>query len=132
MQIWEKQMKTSLFRILLIAGALLMAVNVSWALPPMQRSFSGEITAVNHDERILSLRSNDGRVLSFKWNRSTRFLSQGNRHCMCVLRVGSVAKVYYRREIGQLILRQANVRVANDARCTFKTEIFNNHFLCAD
>ena len=112
-------MNTTL-NILLLGGSLLLAsVTQSGALPPRQHSVSGVITDIDHDARTLTLApSNGDQPLVFVWKDSTR-LSQGwSRMCLGTLKSGQPVKIYYRREVDQLVPREVSLRTETKARCT--------------
>ena len=106
--------------ILLLGGSLLLAsVTQSGALPPRQHSVSGVITDIDHDARTIMLApSNGDQPLVFDWKGSTRFSQGWSRICLGTLKSGQPVKVYFRREVGQLVPREVNWRTETPTRCT--------------
>ena len=112
-------MNTTL-NILLLGGSLLLAsVTQSGALPPRQHSVSGVITDIDHDARTITLAPSKGdQPLVFAWKDSTRFSQGWSRICLGALKSGETVKVYYRREVGQLVPREVSLRTETKTRCT--------------
>ena len=112
-------MNTTL-NILLLGGSLLLAsVTQSGALPARQHSVSGVITDIDHDARTITLApSNGDQPLVFDWKDSTRFSQGWSRICLGTLQPGQPVKVYYRREVGQLVPREVSLRTEPPTRCT--------------
>ena len=112
-------MKTSLLINLVAVAALVAATANGWALPPRQHSVSGFITDIDHDARTITLApSNGDQPLVFDWKDSTRFSQGWSRICLGTLKSGETVKVYYRREVGQLVPREVSLRTETKARCT--------------
>lgn len=111
-------MKTTL-NIFLLGGALLLAsATESRALPPRQHAVSGVIKAIDYDAHTITLASAKGDKLVFVWKDSTRFSQGWSRICLGALEPGQSVKVHYRREIGQLVPREVNLRTETPTRCT--------------
>lgn len=112
-------MKTTL-NILLVGGALLLAsATESKALPPRQHSVSGIITDIDYDAHAITLTPLKGdKPLVFVWKDHTRFSQGWSRICLGALEAGQPVKVHYRREIGQLVPREVNLRKETPTRCT--------------
>jgi hypothetical protein len=112
-------MKTTL-NILLLGGALLLAsATESRARPPLQHGVSGVIKAIDYDAHTITLAPSKGdKPLVFAWKDHTRFSQGWNRICLGALEAGQNVKVRYRREVGQLVLREVNLRKETPTRCT--------------
>ena len=112
-------MKTTL-NVLLLGGALLLASAIeSRALPPRQHAASGVIASIDYDTHTITLAPSKGdKPLVFVWKNHTRFSQGWSRICLCALEAGQNVKVYYRREVGQLVPREVNLRKETSARCT--------------
>jgi hypothetical protein len=112
-------MKTTL-NILLLGGALLLAsATESRALPPRQHAVSGVIKAIDYDAQTITLTSSKGdKPLVFVWKDHTRISQGWSRICLGALEAGQKVKVHYRREVGQLVPREVNVRKETPTRCT--------------
>ena len=111
-------MKTTL-NMLILGGALLLASAIeSRALPPRQHAVSGVIKAIDYDGHTITLAPPKGDNLVFVWKDSTRFSQGWSRICLGALEPGQSVKVYYRREIGQLVPRDVNLRTKMPTRCT--------------
>ena len=111
-------MKTTL-NILLLGGALLLAsATESRALPPRQHSASGVIIGVDYDAHTITVAPPKGDNFVFVWKDSTRFSQGWRRICLGALEPGQSVKVHYRREIGQLVPRDVNLRTETPTRCT--------------
>ena len=98
-----------------LLGAILffaMAAN-SLALPPRQHTARGVIRSIDYRTDTFTLApAEDGRSLVFFWHDSTQFTHRGSRVCSGGIRPGVSVKVYYRTEMGQLVLRE--IRLPND------------------
>jgi hypothetical protein len=104
---------------LTVATSLLLAATLNlWALPPYQHTVSGVIKAIDYNTRTITLSPPKGDQLVFVWEESTRFSQGWSRICLGALGPGQPVKVHYRREIGQLVPRQVNVRAETPTRCT--------------
>lgn len=112
-------MKVTL-NILLLGGALLLAsATESSALPSRQHSISGVIKAIDYDAYTITLVPSKGdKPLVVVWKDSTRFSQGWSRICLGALETGQSVKVYYRREVGQLVPREVNLRKETPTRCT--------------
>jgi len=94
------------------AGLLLAATNSGWALPPRQESASGQVAVIDRANRTLTLKSKDGGApLTFVWNDSTRFSYKGGC-AKCSFYSGQTVHVWYRRELGQDMLREMSAKGA--------------------
>lgn len=104
---------------IVVAAALLLAgTNHGWALPPLEHSVSGIIREINHESRTLTLAPGKGvQTLQFVWKDFTRF-SQGRiRICRGALESGQPVRIYYRREVGQLVPSEVKLRGDTPTRC---------------
>lgn len=112
-------MKTTL-NILLLGSALLLAsATESGALPPRQHAVSGVITGIDYDAHTITLAPSKGeKPLVFVWKDSTRFSQGWSRICLGAFEAGQNVKVHYRREVGQLVPREVNLRKETSTRCT--------------
>jgi hypothetical protein len=111
-------MKQNLFSLTVAAGLLLAATSNLWALPPRQHAVTGVIKAIDYDAHTITLAPPKGDNLVFSWEESTRFSQGWSRICLGVLEPGQSVKVHYRREIGQLVPRDVNLRSETPTRCT--------------
>ena len=110
-------MKTS---ILLLGGALLLGPTVTgWARPPLQHSVRGVIQSFDYDMHTLTLAPASGaKPMVFVWKDSTRFKQRWSRICRGTLEPGQSVRVSYRREVGQFVPREVNLRSDVGTRCT--------------
>lgn len=112
-------MKTSLLIPTVAVAAFVTATANGWALPPRQHSVSGVITDIDREARTITLApSNGDQPLVFDWKDSTRFSQGWSRICLGTLKLRQPVKVYYRREVGQLVPREVSLRTETLARCT--------------
>ena len=111
-------MKPNFIPMTVAAGLLLAATSNLWALPPRQHAVSGVIKAIDYDGHTITLAPSKGDNLVFVWKDSTRFSQGWSRICLGALEPGQSVKVYYRREIGQLVPRDVNLRTKMPTRCT--------------
>ena len=97
---------------MLLGFALLFTtVSSSWALPPTQHGFRGVVESIDRSTHTLTVAPmKGGQPLVFVWNDSTRFRQGWGRLCSGALQEGAPVKIYYRREIGQLVPREVNLR----------------------
>ena len=96
---------------LLSAALLFTTVNSSWALPPRQHAVRGVIESIDQSTHTLTVTpTKGGKPLVFAWKDSTRFRQGWSRLCSGALQVGAPVKIYYRREIGQLVPCEVNLR----------------------
>ena len=106
-------MKAHFLLITVAAGLLLAATPNLWALPPRQHSASGVVQVIDCASRTMTLTTKDGAApLTFVWNDSTRF----SRTDGCIKRsLGSkqTVRVWYRREVGQNVLREVSTKDAS-------------------
>ena len=103
------RMKAQRMVLTVAAGLLLAATSDLWALPPRQHAVSGVIKAIDYDAHTITLAPPKGDNLVFVWKESTRFSQGWSRICPSALESGQSMKVYYRREIGQLVPRDVNL-----------------------
>jgi hypothetical protein len=112
-------MKTRLALIAFAAGALLAATPKAGALPPLQHSVSGVITSIDYDAHTITLTPSKGdKPLVFVWKDHTRFAQGWSRICLGALEPAQSVRISYRREIGQLVPREVNLRKETITRCT--------------
>jgi hypothetical protein len=106
--------------ILLVGGALLFAsATESRALPPRQHVVSGIITSIDYESHTITLAPAKGdKTVVFVWKDFTRFSHGWSRICLGALQPGQPVKVHYRREVGQLVPREVNLRKETPTRCT--------------
>jgi hypothetical protein len=111
-------MKTSLLIHSVAVAAFVAAMANGWASPMRQHSVSGVITDINRDAHTITLApSNGNQPLFFVWKDSTRFSRGWSSICLGTLQPGQSAKVYYRREVGQVIPREVSLRTETPTRC---------------
>ena len=112
-------MKKSLLIQSVAVAAFVAATANGWALPPRQHSVSGVITDIDREARTITLvPSKADKPLVFVWKNSTRFSKGWSRSCLGKLQLGQPVKVYYRREVGQLVPREVSLRTEPPTRCT--------------
>lgn len=95
-----------LFGALLLVGILTSGFECQ-ALPPRQHAVRGVVESVDHAKRTLVLvepKAKTTRV--FVWTDSTRLRQDGKKAAVEALRVGMEVKGYYRKEVGQFVLRE--------------------------
>ncbi len=103
-------MKTHFLLITVAAGLLLAATPNVKALPPRQHSADGVVESIDCGSRSITLQPKDGGVpLLFVWKDSTRFTRKGGC-AKYTLSSGQTVQVWYRREVGQNVLREINAR----------------------
>ncbi len=110
----------AIVNIFLLGGALLLASATEIrALPPRQHSVSGIIASIDYDAHTITLTPEKGdKPLVFAWKDHTRFSQGWSRICLGALEPGQPVKVHYRREIGELVSREVNLRKETATRCT--------------
>jgi hypothetical protein len=90
----------------LIAAVSLLAGDVS-ALPPRTHSIRGEVIALNADKQSFVLRDERSREeTTIRWKVHSRFMTSDGRAGSCCLNTGVVAKVSFRRELGEKVARE--------------------------
>ena len=110
-------MKSKLIMRSIVFAALLAASPDGWALSPRQHSVSGVIAA-DYDARTITVAPTKGdKPLVLVWKGSTRFSQGWSRICIGTVEPGQPVKVYYRREVGQLIPREVILRTESPERC---------------
>ena len=110
----------AMLNIFLVGGALLLASATEIrALPPRQHSVSGIIASIDYDAHTITLTPEKGdKPLVFEWKDRTRFSQGWSRICLGALEPGQPVKIHYRREVGQLVPREVNLRKEAPTRCT--------------
>lgn len=112
-------MKSKLIMPSIAFAAILAASPEGWALPPRQHSVSGVIAAIDYDAHTIAVAPTKGdRPLIFAWKGATRFSQGWSRVCIGTVELGQSVKVYYRREIGQLVPREVILRTETPVSCT--------------
>ena len=112
-------MKTTLNSAFLGCALLLASAIETRALPPRQHSVSGVIIRIDYDAHTITLAPSRGdKPLVFLWKDSTRFSQGWSRICIGALERGQPVKVHYRREVGQLVPREVNLKTGTPTRCT--------------
>lgn len=112
-------MKTQLALIAVVTGALLAATPEAGAFPPRQHLVVGVIKAINFEAHTITLTPDKGnQPLDFVWKDSTRFAQGWSRICLGALEPGQTVRIYYRREVGQLVPRSVNLRTETTTCCT--------------
>ena len=105
-------MKPCFIPLTVAAGLLLAATPDVQALPPRQHSVNGVIETIDCASRTITLNSKGGAApLTFVWNDSTRFTKKG-ACAKCRLDSGQTVHVWYRREVGQNVLREVSTKGA--------------------
>lgn len=103
-------MKARTLTALLFGVTLLATTPNVMALPPRQHSVNGVVEAIDCPSQTITLKPKDGGVpLMFVWNGNTRFTKKGGC-AKCSLDSGQTVKVWYRREVGQNVLREVNTK----------------------
>jgi len=107
-------MKSPFFIICVAASALLAATSDGWAIPPRQHPVTGIIENIDCARRSFTFRSaGAAQAAIFIWNDGTRFTK--SRGCpKCGLDTGQTVRVSYRREVGQNVLGEVNVKRASN------------------
>jgi hypothetical protein len=109
--------KSKLYLLAVTAAALSLSATTpdAQAMPPRQHSVSGVIETIDCASRTVTLKSKDGAApLIFVWNDSTRFAKKGG----CAksnLDSGQTVRGWYRREVGQNVLREVRTKGASAA-----------------
>ena len=112
-------MKKSLLIQSVAVAAFMAAPANGWAMPPRQHSVFGVITDIDRDAHTITLApSKSNQPLVFVWKGYTRFSRSWSRICLGMLHPGQLVKVYYRREVGQLVPREVSLRTEPPTRCT--------------
>ncbi len=115
-------MKTKLTMTLLGAALLFASASSGWALPPRQHAFRGVIESIDQSAHTFTVAPADGKQsLVFVWKDSTRFKQSGSRVGSGALQIGEPVKIYYRREIGQLVPREVTLSSAAASGCLTAT-----------
>ena len=113
-------MKTELTKMLLGAAMLFAVANSTWALPPRQHALRGVLENIDQSAHTLTVApANGSKTLVFVWKDATRFKQGWSRFCSGALHKGTPVTVYYRREIGQLVPREVNLRSEPATPCDF-------------
>jgi hypothetical protein len=90
----------------LIALLSLLAGDAS-ALPPRTHSVRGEVVAVSPEKESFVLRDQRTREeTTIRWKTYSRFITADGRAGSCCLSTGVVAKVSFRREVGEKVARE--------------------------
>ena len=107
-------MKISSYTKLIGVAALsvaLFASSATWAMTPRQHFVRGIIQNTDHDAHTFTVApTGGGKHLVFVWKEYTRFRQRGTRICSGALAADQPVKLYYRREIGQLVPREISLR----------------------
>ncbi|MBN9688656.1 MAG: hypothetical protein J0M24_00325 [Verrucomicrobia bacterium] len=112
-------MKPRLIPLTVAAGLLFAATDHGWALPPLQHSVSGVIKAINYDAHTIKLDTDKGdQPLTFVWKDYTRFSQGWSRICLGALEPGQSVRIWYRRQVGQLVPREVSLPTKTATRCT--------------
>jgi hypothetical protein len=111
-------MRTKLTKMLLGTALLFTSAISSWALPPKQHAVRGVIESIDQSAHTLTVApANGNKSLVFVWKDSTRFRQGWSRLCSGALQKGATVKIYYRREIGQLVPREVSLRSEAGTPC---------------
>jgi hypothetical protein len=106
----DTTMKATTLTALLFGATLFATTPNVMALPPRQHSVNGVVEAIDCTSQTITLKPKDGGVpLTFVWNESTRFTKKGGC-AKCGMDFGQNVKVWYRREVGQNVLREVNTK----------------------
>jgi hypothetical protein len=112
-------MKIQLALIAVVAGAMLAATPKAGARPPRQHVVVGVIQAINFETHTITLApAKDDQSLDFVWKDSTRFTQGWSRICLGAFEPGQTVKIYYRKEVGQLVPRSVSLRTGTATCCT--------------
>jgi hypothetical protein len=94
----------------LFAVALVILVafaNIASALPPRTHSIRGEIIAIDPANESFVVRDARSREeTTIRWKAHSRFITSDGRAGPCCLGTGVVAKVSFRREVGEKVARE--------------------------
>lgn len=105
-------MRRQLISIAIAAGTVLAAIPGVQAMPPRQHSVNGVIETIDCASRTITLKSKGGAApLTFAWNDSTRFPRKGGC-AKCSFDSGQTVHGWYRREVGQNVLREVSTKGA--------------------
>lgn len=111
-------MKSRIILLAVAAGLLFAATEHGWALPPLQHSVSGVIKSIDHDAHTITVTPDKGdKPLVFVWKNHTRFSQGRSRICLGALESGHTVRIFYRREMGQLVPREVSLRNGLPTRC---------------
>jgi hypothetical protein len=92
------------------ALVLLLSVSlagVASAIPPRTHSIRGEVVAIDADKESFVLRDERTRAeTTIRWKSHSRFIASDGRGGPCCLSTGVVAKVSFRREVGEKVARE--------------------------
>ena len=108
-------MKAKLTKMLLGATLLFASANSGWALPPRQHAVRGVIESIDQRAHTLTIApAKGGNPLVFFWKDSTRFSRKGGC-AKCGFDSGQTVHGWYRREVGQNVLREVSTKGASAA-----------------
>jgi hypothetical protein len=111
----EAAMKRQLISMAIAAGTVLAATSGVQAMPPRQHSVNGVIESIDCASRTITLKPKDGAApLTFVWNDRTRFSRNGGC-AKCSFDSGQTVHGWYRREVGQNVLREVSTKSATAA-----------------
>ena len=97
---------------LIVTCSLVLAGEAS-ALPPRTHSLRGEVVAVSSEKESFVLRDERTREETIiRWKTHSRFITSDGRAGPCCLSTGVVAKVSFRREVGEKVAREVRWQTA--------------------
>jgi hypothetical protein len=93
------------FTLVLILSVSL--AGIASAIPPRTHSVRGEVIAISPDAESFIIRDERTRAeTTIRWKSHSRFIASDGRAGPCCLSTGVVAKVSYRREVGEKVARE--------------------------
>jgi hypothetical protein len=97
---------------LMVASLVVLPGNAS-AAPPRTHSIRGEVVALNAEKELFVLRDERTREeTTIRWKTHSRFITSDGRAGPCCLSTGTIAKVSYRREVGEKVAREVRWQTA--------------------
>lgn len=105
-----KQKRFGWLIVALLVGITGGTSSTSWARPPQTHRKSGVVESLQVPGRTFVLRmDDDSGTKAFVWTKDTRFSWNGSRIEPETLRIGVAVSISYRKEMGQLVLREVRV-----------------------
>lgn len=108
--------------IIITTALLLVSASSSWAARTPQHSASGVVQTIDAMAKTFTLGTAKGQPLVFVWKDYSRIIHKRKRVCFGVLRPGQAVKIYYRRDIGQLVPYWAYLPKDAEAHCECSTQ----------
>lgn len=100
-------MNTQRYCFALMVVCFLALMGDASAAPPRTHSLRGEVVALNTEKESFVLRDERTREeTTIRWKTYSRFITSDGRTGPCCLSTGTVAKVSFRREVGEKVARE--------------------------